>query len=155
MSMSHTFSPGASQRGMALVVALIFLLIMSLLAASSVQDVTLQESVAGNQRDHAIAFQAAEAALQEAEAQADEENGVSMTPWDGSDASMESATVDGGPQMARSPRYHVWHPEGLAGQANEGDDATAERRVYQIHAVGYGGSPNSRVVLQSWYIPHH
>lgn len=56
-----------SQRGVALVVALLILLVLSLLAVASVDKVRISERIAGNQRDMNSAFQAAEAALLEGE----------------------------------------------------------------------------------------
>ena len=145
-------SPACRQQGMALIVSLFFLLLLSLLAVSSVQDATLQERMVANQRDHAMAFQAAEAALKAAEEQASKGNNIKDTRWNGSDASLTTTSLNKS-RLNRSPRYHIWHPDGLAGQAGEGDDNNNPYPIYQINAVGYGGSPNSRVVLQSWYIP--
>lgn len=56
-----------AQAGVALVVALLMLLILSLLAVTSVEKVNISERIAGNQRDMNSAFQAAEAALLEGE----------------------------------------------------------------------------------------
>ncbi|WP_205742753.1 pilus assembly PilX family protein [Onishia niordana] len=137
---------------MALIVSLIFLLLLSLLAVSSVQDATLQERMVSNQRDHAMAFQAAEAALKAAEEKANSGEDIQETQWDEDDGSLETISVNDS-RLSRSPRYHIWHPPGLAGQAGEGDDGNNSHPIYQINAVGYGGSPNSRVVIQSWYIP--
>lgn len=153
--------PACRQQGMALIVSLIFLLLLSLLAVSSVQDATLQERMVANQRDHAMAFQAAEAALIAAEASADsgkhinedeDEDEDENNKWDGSYGSLDKVTVSKS-RFSKSPGFYIWHPGGLAGQASEGDDNNNPHPIYQINAVGYGGSPNSRVVLQSWYIP--
>ena len=144
--------PACRQQGMALIVSLFFLLLLSLLAVSSVQDATLQERMVANQRDHAMAFQAAEAALKAAEEQADSDNGIKNTQWNGSDKSLTTTSVNAS-GVSSNPGYYIWHPTGLAGQAGEGDDNNNPYPIYQISAVGYGGSPNSRVVLQSWYIP--
>ncbi|WP_175491680.1 pilus assembly PilX family protein [Onishia taeanensis] len=137
---------------MALIVSLFFLLLLSLLAVSSVQDATLQERMVANQRDHAMAFQAAEAALKAAEEQASKGNNIKDTQWNGNDSSLTKTSLNA-KRLSSSPRYYIWHPSGLAGQAGEGDDNNNPYPIYQINAVGYGGSPNSRVVLQSWYIP--
>jgi len=51
------------QRGSVLGIALIFLLLMTILGVSAMQGTTMQERMAGNQRDRDLAFQAAEAAL--------------------------------------------------------------------------------------------
>lgn len=51
------------QKGFVMIVSLIFLLIMTILAVTSIQRSTLDEKVAGNFRSQDLAFQAAEAAL--------------------------------------------------------------------------------------------
>lgn len=56
-----------SQRGVALLVSLIFLLLMTMLGISSMRGTVLEERMAGNWRDQNIALQAAEAALRAAE----------------------------------------------------------------------------------------
>jgi type IV pilus assembly protein PilX len=55
------------QRGAALIVALILLVIVTLLALSNLQTVALEEKMTGATYDRQLAFQAAEAALREAE----------------------------------------------------------------------------------------
>lgn len=55
------------QRGATLLVSIIFLLIMTVLALSSIRGVSLQEQMASNLYDRGLAFQAAETALQTAQ----------------------------------------------------------------------------------------
>lgn len=55
------------QKGVTLVIALIFLAVLSLLGATAAQNSVLEERMAGNTRDRDLAFQAAEAALEDAE----------------------------------------------------------------------------------------
>ena len=55
------------QKGAALVVSLILLLIMTIIGVTSLRTTTLEEKMAGNMRDKSLAFQAAEAALRDAE----------------------------------------------------------------------------------------
>jgi type IV pilus assembly protein PilX len=55
------------QRGASLVIALMFLIVLTILGLVSVRSSTMQERMAGNDRDRAIAFEAAEAALRDAE----------------------------------------------------------------------------------------
>lgn len=55
------------QRGMVLVVGLIFLLLMTIIGTTAIQTTTLDERMAGNMKDRNVAFQAAEAALRNAE----------------------------------------------------------------------------------------
>jgi type IV pilus assembly protein PilX len=75
-----------------LVIALIFLVILSLLGASVASNNVLQERMAGNSRNHDLAFQAAEAALRAADNLRDTwKNG----PWDVSNDGLLAAYGDG------------------------------------------------------------
>src|SRR5690606_2392355 len=56
-----------AERGAALVVSLVLLLVVTILGVTSMRTTTLQERMAGNMRDSNLAFQAAEAALREGE----------------------------------------------------------------------------------------
>jgi type IV pilus assembly protein PilX len=55
------------QQGASLVIALMFLIVLTILGLVSVRSSTLHERMAGNDRDRAVAFEAAEAALRDAE----------------------------------------------------------------------------------------
>lgn len=55
-----------AQRGVTLIVALIFLAVLALLGATAAQNSVLEERMAGNTRDRDLAFQAAEAAIEDA-----------------------------------------------------------------------------------------
>ena len=63
----HASSPGvasrAAERGVVLVIALILLVVISLLAVTTMRNTGSTESIAGNVRTSALAFQAAEIAL--------------------------------------------------------------------------------------------
>lgn len=59
------------QRGAALVISLLLLLVMTLLGLGASQSTRLQERMAGNQRDQELALQGAEAALRDAEDELD------------------------------------------------------------------------------------
>jgi type IV pilus assembly protein PilX len=63
----HKGASASKQRGIALFLVLIFLVILTLVGVFAIQGVTLNERVARNQIDRNIAFQAAEAALRDAE----------------------------------------------------------------------------------------
>ena len=78
--MTHTFQPHrissrrglsprpASQRGVALVVALILLIVITLVGLAAVRGTIMQQKMTANFYDREIAFQATEAALRQAEA---------------------------------------------------------------------------------------
>jgi len=57
----------SKQRGAALIVSLIILLVMTLIGVTSMQTTVMQEKMAGNSRDLSTAFQAAEAAARAGE----------------------------------------------------------------------------------------
>ena len=56
-----------TQRGAVLIVALIFLVVMTMLILASIRGTVMQERMAANLYDRSLAFQAAEAALREGE----------------------------------------------------------------------------------------
>ena len=55
------------QEGAILVIALLFLVLLTIIGISSISSVTLEERMAGNLREQTTAFQAAESALRDAE----------------------------------------------------------------------------------------
>ena len=67
--MSRFPNPGApcQERGAALIVVLILLLVMTLLGLASLRGTLMEERMSANMYDRSIGFQAAEAALREAE----------------------------------------------------------------------------------------
>ena len=68
MSERYSTAFTTQQRGSVLVVSLLILLVMTLLGITAMSTTTLEEKMAGNLRDKSIAFQAAEAALRDGEA---------------------------------------------------------------------------------------
>lgn len=62
------YRAGDHQRGVVLVVALVLLAIMALVGLNAMRSVSLEERMAGHTYDRSVSFQAAEAALREAEA---------------------------------------------------------------------------------------
>ncbi len=75
----HTRTLPHRQSGATLIIALIFLVILSLLGASVASNNTLQERMAGNTRNHDLALQAAEYALRIAD---NARNTWKNGPWD-------------------------------------------------------------------------
>lgn len=57
----------AHQRGSTLIISLMILIVMTLIGLTGIMTSTLEEKMAGNTRDQALAFQAAEAALRDGE----------------------------------------------------------------------------------------
>jgi len=68
MNRLNSFPPRSRQQGISLLVAMIFLIVLSLLGIVSIRGVVMQERMAGNAQDWDLAFQAAEAGLRDGEA---------------------------------------------------------------------------------------
>jgi len=66
MTMGH-FPAAARQRGAILIFCLVFLLVLTMMGAASMETAVLEERMAGNMQDQNVAFQAAETSLQSAE----------------------------------------------------------------------------------------
>ena len=64
---AHNTYSASRQRGVSLVIVMMFLVILSMLGITAIQTSTLSSKVARNQLDRTLAFQAAEAALRDAE----------------------------------------------------------------------------------------
>jgi type IV pilus assembly protein PilX len=102
-----------AQRGISLIISLILLVIVTLLASGSMRGVVLQTRMSGNAHDRGLAFQAAEAALREAERRA-----ATLSA-----SSFPAADCTGGlcaqPALAATPRwlddtFASWQASGAA-----------------------------------------
>jgi len=77
MKTTSTLTPQRRQSGAILVIALMFLVLLTIIGVSSISGVTLEEKMAGNLYQQNLAFQAAESALRDAEI--DLESGIGGT----------------------------------------------------------------------------
>lgn len=163
------------QTGAALVIALIFLLLMTLIGTSSMRSATMQEKMAGNSRDYNMGFQAAEAALRSAEnylrttavlPEFDDVgahyivNSTNRPDWgayppsDGSGYVSYPTDVNG---TAQRPRYFLERLITARPPGSETETGTPVDEIFyfRITAVGYGGAvdsggiPLTSVVLSS------
>lgn len=122
--MTHAHTP-RTQQGIALIVVLILLLVMSLLAIVSLRATLMEERMSANMADRSMSFQAAEAALRQGEQVAANKpavpgagcsNGICAIPVQGAaprwsdqtvwNASAKTITVNLGTQTAQ-PKYIV------------------------------------------------
>lgn len=175
--MNHRQFPRGRESGAALIVALIFLLLMTLLSTSSMRTSTMQERMAGNLRDWNVGFQGAEAALRTAEeflldndvlpdfndtAGYYQINSDDRPVWTGgalSDGSGSIALPADFPDVAVPPRYYVEKLSSIrpAGSSTETGTPVEEVYYFRITAVGFGsavddgGNPLTSVVLRSVY----
>ena len=167
-----------NQTGSALIVSLSILLVLTILGVSAMRTTSLEEKMAGNSRDAQLAFEAAEAALREAE------DFIIKSVND--DAYVDSTTLGAGlyrasaiisadawteeakwavaiqapysTEVALPPRFMIQKLESKLGQGTKADlgkaisyDENDQALFYQITARGTGISPNSRVMLQSFF----
>lgn len=100
-----------NQQGAALAVSLIMLLVLTMVGITGMQTTTMEEKMAGNGRDYNLAFQAAEAALRNAEVYV--ESLVTATDFD--PANSHDGLVS---ESEEDPDYFnggVWDPAGPIG----------------------------------------
>lgn len=166
------------QRGSALIIALVFLLIMTLLGVSAMQGTTQQESMAGNARQRNLAFQAAEAAVRSGEQSLEVDGPTAVTlpasfippatdpgtfwmDYDWTQSRPYNGTLD--PTLSAPPRYVIEPPISMTivddTSAALGPIQTVPVTLYRVTARGVGatadadGTPNAVVILQTVYRP--
>lgn len=182
-SVSRLPSPGprpAAQQGMALFLALVILLIITILGVSGLQTTTLEERMAANARDRDLAFQAAEAALRDAERYLQSAvlnefgnsnghyqlNAANRPRWHGDDRREGNGVITFSanrpgpgaqasplPVVARQPEYFIEeYPATLPeGGSLEAGVAADTLEFYRVTARGFGGREATTVVLQTTY----
>lgn len=160
---------GHSQSGMAMVISLILLVVMTLLAITAMRATMMQERMAGGMQDNARAFEAAESALREAErmlgraaappfpSQGLYEAGDDSIPiWEDIDASPDSSgALEYSPDMedlARDPQFFIERISGIMpapGSSLEAGESGGT--LYRIRARGFGSREDTVVVLEGFY----
>ncbi len=149
-----------AQRGATLVIALVFLVILTFLGVSVATTNTLQERMAGNTRNRDLAFQAAEYALRDADANRTTGINWSAGPWGGGTAYL----LDNGANHANDADYwrtFNWANARTPATPVSGNGVTSSYVVERMTAAGTafrvtarGIAPgNSAVVLQVTYVP--
>jgi type IV pilus assembly protein PilX len=160
--------PLSSQRGVALVTGLIFMVVLTLLVVSAMRGTILEEKMAGNARDADLAFQAAEAALRAGEQELNQPAppvfaaaGAYLTVgsrnddyWlgthDWANDSVAYAPILNGVAMA--PRYVIEElPAVPAAGFSKKAGAIPETGYYRVIARGVGGNPNTFRFVQTTY----
>nr|WP_180204555.1 PilX N-terminal domain-containing pilus assembly protein [Pseudomonas sp. SbOxS1]NYU04533.1 pilus assembly protein PilX [Pseudomonas sp. SbOxS1] len=155
--MKGGLSPG-SQRGMALLVSLVFLLLLTLIGISSMQNATLQEKMAGSLSLRNQSFQAAEAVLRVGES-AVQLDSYSLPVCSGTircAPPAESVTLKAAGFNSTSGVTWIASGSGFYGVQNIGTTLAAvnvpsntSATLYRVTAVGVAGS--SRSVVESIY----
>jgi len=151
------------------------LLLLTIIGAAAMRDTNLQERMAGNMRDHNLAFQAAEAALRFAEqkVKTDYSNLINDTKYpinnevDGETILPEvvpftdfteevdsppTYTVTRLPHPGQLDMQNMVNPETAGGDSlAAGESLILDFVLVRIEATGTGASPDSKVTLRSLY----
>ncbi|MFB1487588.1 MULTISPECIES: PilX N-terminal domain-containing pilus assembly protein [unclassified Thiocapsa] len=141
------------QKGVVLIVALMFILVMSIVGVTAMHSTIMQERMAGNARDRNLAFQAAEAALRAGEdaslggAPAASTRLINPAGWDGETPEPTGSVEEfDRPQVPHDPVYYADPPR----QVRVGITLPPQwRYAYPVTARGEGGTHTAVVVLQS------
>lgn len=83
-----------NQSGAALIVSMIMLLLLTIIGVTGMKTTALEERMAGNMRDKALAFESAEAALRDAEAFMETVFTLGAFNSDGSDGYYDNSVAD-------------------------------------------------------------
>ncbi len=175
-----SIATSAHARGAALVVGLLILLVITIIGLSSMRSTLLEERMAGNLRDRARAFEAAEAALRAAEgwllsqgsrpltnsgspyevwtANGPDPDTSNATPWwfeNTIDAAWWSSNARSHSYylLPSTPGYVVEEMQFVpdSGTLNIGTGTTTGRWFYRITARATGADSATEVLLQSTY----
>lgn len=160
--------PLSSQRGVALVTGLIFMVVLTLLVVSAMRGTLLEEKMAGNARDADLAFQAAEAALRAGEQVLNQATppvfaltGAYLSVGTRDDAywlnthnwttdSVAYSSVPAGAALA--PRFVIEElPAVPAAGFSKKAGVIPETGYYRVIARGVGGNPNTLRYVQTTY----
>lgn len=162
------------QRGMTLIIGLIMLLLLTIIGLAAIRGASLEERMAGNYRDRALAFQAAEAGLRAAETVlnaaslsawnttgygAQVAQGGRVSYWESFNWSTQSVLTNLGLEYVSSqPRYYVERITSKFGGGGSGSAVDFESQLkvepetmYRVTARAAGGSNDTVVILQSTY----
>lgn len=177
----HPVAVPNRQHGVALVLALVFLLLLTLIGISALNTTSLEEKMANNTKDRNLAFQAAESALSLAESWIHAQIGKPVFPnnssglylpstgatynWDSVNWSGSSVvtypntpTASGSGTLGKvntQPKYII---EDLGEVQESGGSLTMESRyrskgttILRVTTRGTGGTDSAVVMLQSTY----
>jgi type IV pilus assembly protein PilX len=163
------------ERGAALIVSLVMLLAMTILGVTAARTTTLQERMAGNLRQSAIAFEAAEATLRHGEEWVSDQVGgprpqavapsscatppcnvltlndldpMADSTWGGSDV-RENPDIQ---QVASDPEYFVEQQQIVRDSLNLGQSTDESARIYyRVTARSVGETTSAVSILRSTY----
>lgn len=166
---SLNFASKTDQKGSALLISLVMLLLISIISVGAMQSSILQERMSSNMQDRELAFQAAEAALRDAEnliLTQDLEwleqqpfvftvNDASRPDWsnnafdnDGNSQSIANAIAG----VSQQPEFFIETIDLVAsGTSTELGVEVPDISYFKITSRGFGGTAQTVVVLTSVY----
>jgi len=167
--------------GVALFISLVLLLVLTILGVSVVQTTSLEIRMARNEHDTLLAFEAAESALRDAEVVLEATTSIvnyddagaaglwtvadlnqfdrweDDAIWSDGRSVVASTAVDAAPDQ-QQPRYIIEHLASVLREENAyqlddpyGGSAADRVEVFRVTSLGFGGSANSRAMLQTTY----
>lgn len=134
---------GARQGGVALILSLVVLLIVTVLGVAGLQTTSLQERMAANARDRDIAFQAAEAALRDAETVIESLGPADLAAFQDWDPNSPTWAADGRYELEDSTGAAAW--ETMTDTEWQGTNAAA---VVADFDADQGVARNPRFVIE-------
>lgn len=171
MKAHHQYKNISRQQGMAMIISMLILLVLTLVGVSSMNNTILEEKMSGNVRDYNIAFQAAESALAEGE---DTIGSAALPAFTGTDG-LYPATSDGIERwqtvnwssdeetrlftsslqkVNQQPRYILEELQSVPAEGSSvvvGFVPTPQVEYFRVTAQGVGASSKTEVYLQTTY----
>lgn len=148
--------PARSQQGMALIVALVFLLLLTLIGLNSMQNATLQERMSSSVQFRNQSFQQAEAALRVGETAVSKSSytlavcsGVTACAPPSDAASVTAAGNGKNVTWITAGANAVYGVQNLGTSSGAVGCSTSSQTLYRITGVGFVG--NAQTVLESIY----
>jgi type IV pilus assembly protein PilX len=178
--MKSSLSINLQQRGAALVVSLLLLLVMTLIGITAMQGTAFEERIAGNMRDRSLAFQASESALRAGEVTLSQPvppvfgcgsnsdglfvegtctpSGISADSfWSGTDKLAVTGTDLTGTGTSRrlsaNPQYILEKLTTVSSAGSLETGVVVDTGYYRITAKGTGGTSTAVAVVQSVFKP--
>jgi type IV pilus assembly protein PilX len=149
------------QRGVALVMALVFLLLLTMIGIAAISSTTLQEKMAGNATDKNRSMQAADSALRAGEAWIDgQASGLAFQNmqqptippiWETMNWSTGGTPLTGLTRLASDPRYVLEEIDKIPDTGRMTNDYAPPpiTYVHRITARGVGGTSAAVSMVQS------
>ena len=165
-----------AQRGVVLYVSLLLLLVLTLIGLAVTRNTTFDERMAATQRDHDLAFQAAEAALRDGESMLQNippgefnntdghYDGTATITWQSADwtgtsqdPALRTLPYEGtfNPAPAHRPRFYFVRTAQTGASPDQNvatDSPDTPATVYKVIAKGWGLNANDAVVLESTFV---